>query len=60
MAGEHVILLDEQDQPAGMLEKYAAHTFDTPLHLAFSCWLFNQQGQLLQSHLLLYDTEVYG
>ncbi|MDO1721971.1 isopentenyl-diphosphate Delta-isomerase, partial [Escherichia coli] len=26
MAGEHVILLDEQDQPAGMLEKYAAHT----------------------------------
>ncbi len=30
MAGEHVILLDEQDQPAGMLEKYAAHTFDTP------------------------------
>ncbi len=29
MAGEHVILLDEQDQPAGMLEKYAAHTFDT-------------------------------
>ena len=47
MAGEHVILLDEQDQPAGMLEKYAAHTFDTPLHLAFSCWLFNQQGQLL-------------
>ncbi|KMH56177.1 isopentenyl-diphosphate Delta-isomerase [Klebsiella variicola] len=47
MAGEHVILLDEQDQPAGMLEKYAAHTLDTPLHLAFSCWLFNQQGQFL-------------
>ena len=28
MAGEHVILLDEQDQPAGMLEKYAAHTLN--------------------------------
>ncbi|STW10521.1 isopentenyl-diphosphate delta-isomerase [Klebsiella pneumoniae subsp. rhinoscleromatis] len=53
MAGEHVILLDEQDQPAGMLEKYAAHTFDTPLHLAFSCWLFNQQGQLLVTRRLL-------
>jgi hypothetical protein len=26
MAGEHVILLDEQDKPTGMLEKYAAHT----------------------------------
>ena len=47
MAGEHVILLDEQDKPTGMLEKYAAHTLDTPLHLAFSCWLFNQQGQFL-------------
>ncbi len=35
MAGEHVILLDEQDKPTGMLEKYAAHTLDTPLHLAF-------------------------
>ena len=45
MAGEHVILLDEQDKPTGMLEKYAAHTLDTPLHLAFSCWLFNEQGQ---------------
>ena len=47
MTGEHVILLDEQDKPAGMLEKYAAHTFDTPLHLAFSCWLFDARGQLL-------------
>lgn len=47
MTGEHVILLDEQDKPAGMLEKYAAHTFDTPLHLAFSCWLFDERGQLL-------------
>ncbi|HHG8773665.1 TPA: isopentenyl-diphosphate Delta-isomerase [Raoultella planticola] len=47
MTGEHVILLDEQDKPAGMLEKYAAHTLNTPLHLAFSCWLFNQRGQLL-------------
>lgn len=47
MAGEHVILLDEQDKPTGMLEKYAAHTLNTPLHLAFSSWLFNEQGQLL-------------
>ena len=47
MAGEHVILLDEQNKPSGMLEKYVAHTFNTPLHLAFSCWIFNDQGQLL-------------
>ncbi|PJF12557.1 isopentenyl-diphosphate Delta-isomerase [Raoultella ornithinolytica] len=47
MTGEHVILLDEQDKPVGRLEKYAAHTLNTPLHLAFSCWLFNDRGQLL-------------
>ncbi|HCC0889041.1 TPA: isopentenyl-diphosphate Delta-isomerase [Salmonella enterica] len=47
MTEEHVVLLDEQDKPSGTLEKYAAHTANTPLHLAFSCWLFNEGGQLL-------------
>lgn len=47
MRQEHIILLDEQDRPSGTLEKYAGHTLNTPLHLAFSCWLFNTQGQLL-------------
>ena len=47
MTGEHVILLDEHDKPSGILEKYAAHTLSTPLHLAFSCWLFEDSGQLL-------------
>lgn len=44
---EHVILLNEQGQEIGTLEKYAAHTSDTPLHLAFSCWLFNAAGECL-------------
>lgn len=47
MRQEHVILLNEQGQPCGILEKYAAHTAATPLHSAFSCWIFNDQGQLL-------------
>lgn len=47
MQYEHVILLDDEGQPSGTLEKYAAHGTHTPLHLAFSCWLFNSQGQLL-------------
>ncbi len=47
MRQEHVILLNEQGQPCGTLEKYAAHTATTPLHSAFSCWIFNEQGQLL-------------
>ena len=47
MRQEHVILLNEQDIPCGTREKYAAHTATTPLHSAFSCWLFNECGQLL-------------
>lgn len=47
MQYEHVILLDEDGKPSGTLEKYAAHGPHTPLHLAFSCWLFSDQGLLL-------------
>ncbi|HHQ4050832.1 TPA: isopentenyl-diphosphate Delta-isomerase [Citrobacter freundii] len=47
MQTEHVILLNVKGIPSGTLEKYTAHTADTPLHLAFSCWLFNREGQLL-------------
>ncbi len=32
MPTEHVILLNTQGVPSGTLEKYAAHTADTPLH----------------------------
>lgn len=35
MQTEHVILLNAQGVPTGTLEKYAAHTADTLLHLAF-------------------------
>lgn len=44
---EHVILLDAQGSPCGTQEKYEAHHAQTPLHLAFSCWLFNDKHQLL-------------
>ncbi|MFP2420868.1 isopentenyl-diphosphate Delta-isomerase [Pseudescherichia vulneris] len=44
---EHVILVDEQGEICGTQEKHSAHHASTPLHLAFSCWLFNDQGQLL-------------
>lgn len=47
MTGEHVILVDAQGKPFATREKYAAHTSETPLHLAFSSWLFNNEGQLL-------------
>ena len=44
---EHVILVNDQGMVIGTQEKYAAHTSHTPLHLAFSCWLFNDKGECL-------------
>ncbi|HID3220033.1 TPA: isopentenyl-diphosphate Delta-isomerase [Enterobacter cloacae] len=44
---EHVILVDDQGMVIGTQEKYAAHTSHTPLHLAFSSWLFNAKGECL-------------
>ncbi|MGS2871790.1 isopentenyl-diphosphate Delta-isomerase [Enterobacter huaxiensis] len=44
---EHVILVNDQGRVIGTQEKYAAHTSDTPLHLAFSSWLFNAKGECL-------------
>ena len=44
---EHVILVNDQGMVIGTQEKYAAHTSHTPLHLAFSSWLFNAKGECL-------------
>jgi len=50
---ELIILVNEQGELIGTQEKYAAHTSHTPLHLAFSCWIFNQHGQLLMTRRAL-------
>ena len=43
---EYVVLVDENDQPIGQMEKQAAHV--TPhLHRAFSVFVFNSKGELL-------------
>lgn len=44
---ELVILLDEQGMPVGTAEKSEVHTAHTPLHLAFSCHIFNAEGDVL-------------
>jgi isopentenyl-diphosphate delta-isomerase len=44
---ELVVLLDEQGRPAGAMPKAEVHGPDTPLHLAFSVYLFDAGGRLL-------------
>jgi isopentenyl-diphosphate delta-isomerase len=44
---ELVILLDEGGSEIGTADKASVHTSDTPLHLAFSCHIFNADGQVL-------------
>mgnify|MGYP003488530222 CR=1 FL=1 len=44
---ELVVLVDEDGTPTGSFEKFAVHTTDTPLHLAFSCHVYNADGRVL-------------
>jgi isopentenyl-diphosphate delta-isomerase len=44
---EYVVLLDDGLNVSGTMEKSRVHTTATPLHLAFSCYIFNEQNQLL-------------
>ncbi|MGH3966151.1 MAG: isopentenyl-diphosphate Delta-isomerase [Pseudonocardiaceae bacterium] len=44
-----VVLLDEQLRPAGELPKSQVHHGDTPLHLGFSCYIFDGSGRLLMT-----------
>ena len=47
MVSELIVLVDERGEPAGTAEKRAAHHADTPLHLAFSCYVFDDAGRFL-------------
>lgn len=42
-----VVLLDAQGRPSGTLAKSEVHGPDTPLHLAFSVYVFDSDGRLL-------------
>lgn len=44
---EHIVLLDDSYNPIGSAPKLASHHDKTPLHLAFSCYVFNEKGELL-------------
>lgn len=44
---ESVVLLGTDRRPVGTMAKAAVHGVDTPLHLAFSCYLFDRSRRLL-------------
>lgn len=44
---DQVVLLNEDGQPIGSYPRQKVHGSDTPLHLAFSSYLFDPAGQLL-------------
>ncbi len=46
MVSEKVILVNEQDEPIGVMDKLEAHEKGL-LHRAFSVFIFNSKGELL-------------
>jgi isopentenyl-diphosphate delta-isomerase len=44
---EEVVLLSEAGEAIGTARKHAVHTETTPLHSAFSIFLFNREGNML-------------
>lgn len=52
-AGEMIVLVDEHGRPTGTAEKFSSHSADTPLHLAFSCYVFDDSGAFLATRRAL-------
>jgi len=50
---ELIVLVDERGQPIGTAEKWSSHHADSPLHLAFSCYVFDDSGAFLATRRAL-------
>jgi isopentenyl-diphosphate delta-isomerase len=44
---EQVVLVDDAGTPIGVADKLTVHSAATPLHLAFSCHVYNSDGKVL-------------
>lgn len=50
---ELIVLVDEDGLPTGTAEKWSSHHAQTPLHLAFSCYVFDEDGRFLMTRRAL-------
>lgn len=48
-----VVLLDPQGQPCGTAQRSTVHSTQTPLHLAFSCYVVDPDGSVLMTRRAL-------
>ena len=46
---ELIVLVDKAGRAIGSAEKWSSHHGDTPLHLAFSCYVFDDCGRFLKT-----------
>jgi isopentenyl-diphosphate delta-isomerase len=53
MSTEQVVLLSAAGEPVGVTDKAGVHGSDTPLHLAFSCYLRDDEGRVLMTRRAL-------
>jgi isopentenyl-diphosphate delta-isomerase len=56
---EHIILVNEQDEPVGTEEKLKAHELGL-LHRAFSIFIFNSKGELMLQQRALHKYHCGG
>ena len=53
-----VVLLDEEGRSVGTAPKSTVHHRNTPLHLAFSCYLYDADDRLLLTRRALVEVDL--